>query len=108
MSVTTLLMHDHAVDGLVSVSAGVINRDRMVPPERMIIHVGAVLVDKWNVSAVAKAPMLVANAETDVVRTKFAPGAPEVVRERSHRQAHYNYSENENEFFHSGLVDCLG
>ena len=100
MSVTTLLMHDYAVDGLVSVSAGIINRDGMVPPKRMIINGGAVFIHEGNVSAVAKAPMVIANAKTDVVRTKFAPGAPEMVRERSHRQAHYNYGENKNEFFH--------
>ena len=50
-----------------------------------------VLIDKRNVPAVAEAPMLVADAETDVVRAEAAPSAIEMVRQQRHRQARGNH-----------------
>lgn len=87
MSAAPALMHDDAVDGLVSAITGVVDRDWMIVPERMVVNRGTVVIDKRNVSAVAKAPLLTADAETDVVRAEPAPRAVEMVSHRRQRQS---------------------
>ena len=67
MSATLALMHNHAVDGFMSVSPGVINRDGVTRLERMIINACTVIVDERHISAVVEPVLLMADTEADVV-----------------------------------------
>lgn len=88
------LMHDDAVNGLVPVAAGVIECDRVAWLERMIIDSGAMIIEELNVSAMIESPLLIANAEADVVGTIPAPTAVEVIGHRRHRQCCRNHGQN--------------
>ena len=100
MSAAPALMHDDSIDNFVSVTARVVEGDRIAWLERMIIHWAAAIVEELNVSAMIESPLLIANAEADVVGTIPAPTAVEVVGHRRHRQSGRDNCENEDKFFH--------
>lgn len=72
----------------------------MVRPERAVIDCRSMLIDEQHVPAVPETPMLIADAEADVIRAVTAPGPVEMIRHRRDGQACCNDGEDKNEFFH--------
>lgn len=95
MTAAALLMDDDAVDVFVAAPAGIIDGDRMTRSQRMVINCRTMVVNEWDLAAMAESVLLAAYAEANKIAAPTAPCSPEMTRPSGDGQADGDENTNE-------------